>query len=170
MGCDIHLMIERKKGEQKWSAFSYSQMNPGRDYRMFTAMAGVRCYNDDIETMEPKGFPEDAGWATVNEHSFYVSEEETDESGYTSRESAERWVSQKIAEWVDDKKHRVTDPDAHSQSWLTPDEFEKCLNNVNGLCDTAKYPVDPEYQAILAVLRTYEMLKYETRIVFWFDK
>lgn len=68
MGCDIHLVLERKLAEEAgWVAvdlFGYSRDTSGRtcfpaarsrNYRRFAALAGVRG-----DGPEPRGFPEDA--------------------------------------------------------------------------------------------------------------
>jgi hypothetical protein len=61
MGCDIHMFVEFKsyvtqQGEQTWECFG-GQYNPGRDYKMFGALAGVR--DGDVECPYPmRGLPE----------------------------------------------------------------------------------------------------------------
>jgi hypothetical protein len=43
MGCDIHAYVESKKPDSKtWWGFG-GRINPGRNYRMFGKLAGVRC-------------------------------------------------------------------------------------------------------------------------------
>ena len=81
MGCDIHAHIEVKmhiENKEKWvcaSLFSLNHYYDGkdksepyinaapilyRDYTAFAQLAGVRKYNDNIETIsEPRGIPED---------------------------------------------------------------------------------------------------------------
>ncbi len=57
MGCDIHLHVEIKvRGE--W--LHYNQPRIKRDYALFTKMAGVRNYDDEIDPIsEPRGIPLD---------------------------------------------------------------------------------------------------------------
>lgn len=166
MGCDIHTMIEYKAKDRDWQTFSYDTVNLGRDYRMFTAMADVRNYSDDFVPIEAKGLPEDVSHYTISANSFYVVDGDTEDEGSVSRADAERWVRSGDSEWTNDKKWRVTDPDAHSHSYLSPEEFEQCIEKVSKI---VSYTVDPDYKVALAMLKKYKELGYESRIVFWFD-
>jgi len=78
MGCDIHIYTERKdKTTGVWECQDYYSINNyyekypdeeqpyvredfyrGRNYELFTALAGVR--GKGVESLTPKGFPEDA--------------------------------------------------------------------------------------------------------------
>ncbi len=167
MGCDIHTMIEfKEEGRDKWRSFGYDSVNLGRDYSMFSAMANVRNYGDEITPIEAKGFPQDASFSTVNANSFFVTENADDDSEYVSRESAERWVTQGISDWVNDRKNRVTDPDAHTHSYLNAEEFALCIERVSKV---VKYTIDPHYIIALEMLKKFNELGHESRIVFWFD-
>ena len=59
MGCDIHLNIEVKINGA-WE--HYAQLEPGRTYTMFGAMAGVR--RNESLFGEPKGIPADCSVLT----------------------------------------------------------------------------------------------------------
>ena len=71
-------------------------------------------------------------------------------------------------------EHRDYGGDAHTESWLTTDEFRECLDEVDSII-RSNYPehYDPEW------LKEYELIyKYmkdsndegePARIVFWFD-
>lgn len=90
----------------------------------------------------------------------------------------------------------ITNPDFHSHSWLTTVEFanifdeylklesawyqqriEEHAQMVNKLdikpnswmFDPPRLNIEPEYQIILASMKRFEELGYESRIVFWFD-
>jgi hypothetical protein len=83
MGCDIHLHIEVKIGDQ-WH--HYGTPSIGRDYNLFEKMAGVRGAVD-AAISPPKGLPKDCTFLT----------------------------------WLDHKMMKV---DAHSASWLGPEEID----------------------------------------------
>ena len=57
-------------------------------------------------------------------------------------------------------EYEMCGADAHTPSWLTPDEFEAALD---GMQET------DEYRALLAAMREMQRLGSEARIVFWFD-
>jgi hypothetical protein len=87
MGCDIHMYVEYKKDlpiknskerESKWISGDYFKMNPfneiwddetklermelygGRNYALFSTLAGVRDYtNSIVPVSKPKGIPDD---------------------------------------------------------------------------------------------------------------
>jgi hypothetical protein len=163
MGCDIHLYIEHKPAKQEdkysWRGFG-GRINPGRDYHLFTAMADVRNY-DRTALFQPRGLPEGISYHARCDNQLYIVESETDGEGTTTRERAERWVQQGISKYTDERKNFVTHPDWHSHSWLTPDEFETCINSIED--------VDSPYKAVLAVMRSFEAQGERARIVFWFD-
>lgn len=89
MGCDIHMFIEAKKfvnGEKKWINCDRFKINiyrgeegepdwhhcpiyDGRDYSLFTVLAGVRG-DLDRAIKEPKGLPSDVT-EIVQQHSDY---------------------------------------------------------------------------------------------------
>jgi hypothetical protein len=167
MGCDIHSFMEYRRrppheGIEQWSSFG-GELNPGRNYDLFARFAGVRNYSDVTPIDKPRGFPEDAGYEAREEYHLYI----TDELGenQATLEDARRWVESGCSKYVPNhggKATWVTDPDAHSESWLTHDEVECALQEYKG-------PSEPEYTAMLAALRSFEAQGYDSRIVFWFD-
>jgi hypothetical protein len=61
MGCDIHMWLEyspyaTNDGEPSWYSFT-ENYNPGRDYHMFSIMAGVRTDDDSEQLYERRGMP-----------------------------------------------------------------------------------------------------------------
>lgn len=61
MGCDIHMFVEyatykTPDGDQCWDCVG-GHWNPGRDYHMFTVLAGVRGHEEDTMFL-PRGVPE----------------------------------------------------------------------------------------------------------------
>lgn len=165
MGCDIHLFIEHKRNEiGQWWVFG-RKINPGRDYAIFANLCGVRQWTNDIKPIsEPRGIPEDAGWEVIEEYTLWIDDESNCDCGhYCSKEESESWLKYGSSRMYDE--HRVTDPDAHSESWATADELQKALE------ESKKYGgrVDSEWTAVLKVLRHFEESGEESRIVFWFD-
>ena len=204
MGCDIHLYIEYKNKKvafdgykDSWHSFG-QQINPGRNYAMFALMADVRNYDGQLPVIvKPRGMPDDVGYIAKDDNQMYISENEGD--NYTTMERAEKWVESGSSKFIDNQEGKptwVTDPDAHSHSWLTTSEFETIINNYleleagwhkervaehmtfveqnNIKLESWAYapPVmkyEPEYQVVLASMKRFEELGYDARIVFWFD-
>ncbi len=154
MGCDIHCYIECRDPKQpRWRDFG-GRINPGRDYRVFEKLAGVRGF--DEPEVHPRGFPNDSAYKASDDYWLYITDTEGD--GYCTREQAERYVEGGCV-WCNEDKQRVSHPDWHSHSWLTPDEFERAITGFEA----------PEYKAILAAMRSFESQGCESRLVFWFD-
>jgi len=205
MGCDIHLYIEYKSKKTEfdgydpgWQSFGGS-INPGRNYAMFALMADVRNYGDDKlpVLVKRRGMPDDAGYTATDDIRIYISD--VPSSRYVSKETAKSWVKSGSSKFINDKEGNpmwVTDPDAHSHSWLTTSEFESILNKYlelqsvwhkkrveehnkmvkeeNIQPDSWAYAPpssndEPEYQVVLTILKRFEELGYDARVVFWFD-
>ncbi len=197
MGCDIHVYIEyRRKNDtenNEWFGFG-GKINPGRNYLMFSIMAGVR---GDFILFSPRGLPPDAGWE-VNEDNYVYITDFKGENCVDAKTAAE-WVKHgsHYKNGVDGKPSWVSNPDWHSHSWLSFSEFKQVLDKYKELenkewkisnkkrreliknCKeelykdylTNPYPHEtiPIYQVIYTTLNKLEKLGYETRIVFWFD-
>jgi hypothetical protein len=197
MGCDIHLYIEYKsKDAQKWNSFG-GRINPGRNYTLFTLMAGVRCYDTMMEYIKPRGMPENCGYYSTGDNQLYISETKTEECVLMS--DAQRWVDNGSSKFIFNQNGQitwVTHPDWHSHSWLTTTEFEnvlkkyfeleaeyhkiriiehqKMVSSLDIKKDSWMYnpPLmnnEPQYQVILASMKAFEDIGYDVRIVFWFD-
>lgn len=135
MGCDIHAYIdyddfETSDGDKRISCFA-SDVEIGRNYTLFTLMAGVR-YDPRTEKdygpmFEPRGIPDDISWRVRSAYHLHVTEykEWQDDEGYCSPERAHQWVSQNISEWSNDEHTLITHPDWHSASYLYVDELEQ---------------------------------------------
>lgn len=157
------------------------------------------CYSDGKlpVLVEPRGMPEDAGYTATDDNRIYISETKSED--YVSMETAKRWVESGSSKFINDKDGNptwVTQPDWHSHSWLTTSEFESVLNKYLEL-ETGWHKVrveehnkmvkeeniqpdswayappsindEPEYQVVLTILKRFEELGYDARIVFWFD-
>jgi len=161
MGCDIHMYIEyRKKGREGEFASLGGRINPGRNYELFAAMAGVRTYERREVMFEPRGLPPDAGYEATGDNELLAIDGE-DDKNVCSRQTAERWVASGDSKWVREGKW-VTVPDWHSHSWLTCAEYQTII-------DAKTDSAEPKYRAILAAMKQLESDGYDARIVFWFD-
>lgn len=192
MGCDIHAFVEyriRPEGEpdrrHSWSAFG-GEINPGRNYWLFEIMAGVRGRN---ALFEPRGIPNDMAYSAWGEYWLYLTEDDRDEEGCASREQAARWVASGSSVYYPELEglpKRVSDPDAHSMSWLTLPEMRRVMTEyrircekgnaaaiapTNGQAIATLIPLrqDPKWHALIAVMTSLEESGYESRLVFWFD-
>jgi hypothetical protein len=159
MGCDIHLFIEHKNKEYPhWQGFG-GEINPGRHYGIFAKLCGVRGYGEIKPITPPRGLPEGINYKVNNANTLFIDDDSPDGEGCCSSEMAERWIKEGISKRVSD--HRITHPDWHSHSWVTTEELQKVLMELEN--------VDTEWKAVLKVAMYFEELGEETRIVFWFD-
>lgn len=154
MGCDIHCYIEYKPAESNdWSDFG-GCINPGRNYDLFAKLAGIRNYDEITPIAKPRGYPEDAAGAARCDQWMYVTDSPGE--GYCSPERAECWVENGASKYRDSEKKYVSNPDWHTHSWLTADEFAVAIEGSG----------EPEYEAILAAMRSFEAGGAQARIVF----
>ena len=167
MGCDIHCYLEyraQKDETAHWKNFG-GRINPGRNYAMFGFLAGVRFEGPPVA--EPRGVPEDCGYQSEAANRLFITDRDTDEEGFCTKEQAEQFVKYGAKYLPSDQDRRfVTHPDWHTHSWVTPDEWEKAIHATLAL--EPEYPL-VEYEAVLAALRSFESQGYDARVVFWFD-
>ena len=168
MGCDIHMYVEyKRKDEGNYSNFG-GRINPGRNYYLFGLLCqGIR--SDLKEGIPERGLPNDCAWPARSDNQLYVTETDYSE-GECSRDSAESWVNSGSSKYTDEEKKWVTHPDWHSHSWITYEEFKDqyALFNVKKEEEKVFYK-EPEYDALLAALKSFHDGGYDVRIVFWFD-
>lgn len=168
MGCDIHCYVEHTShrrhldGKLRWQSFG-GKINPGRHYGIFAKLAGVRnCYESGIVPIsEPRGAPDDLGRYANDDNTLYICDYGGE--NHCTAKQAQQWVASGYSNYTDDSRRRVTHPDWHSHSWVTPDEFGEAL------ADPKLSNIDVEYFALLAAMRELEKRGHETRLVFWFD-
>lgn len=116
MGCDIHLYLEHVDKDRD-RVDDIAKFSLGRDYFMFSLMAGVRS-EDGSALFAPRGAPDDMGWRARGDYHVWPDENH-------SRETIEDWVRSGSSIWVDKERGRATHPDWHSTSWLTTAEMEQ---------------------------------------------
>ena len=148
MGCDIHLYVEARSVDGKWSAVeapplldkedydawgwyrAYTddpnapeyQWRFGRSYFCFALLADVRNDGNVTPLSKPRGVPVDISEPVLAEYTYIVNDEKQDEDGYTSSESAARWVESGWSKEV--RPGVVTGPDWHSASHFTLAELD----------------------------------------------
>ena len=162
MGCDIHAYIESvRDGYVK----SVAHVGIDRDYTLFGVLAGVR---EEPALVKPRGIPLNLGWQSKDEYCLFITENTSENpSHYVTREQAEKWVKSKSSEMYD--KSYVTDPDAHTPSWLTTDEVKLCCEEYVRRSHT-KDRRNSDLDAIYAMMEVYRKARDgEVRFVFWFD-
>jgi len=186
MGCDIHMYVEYTNREKynkynqdiKYSSpeeikniqkpYWYSfggKFNPGRNYAMFGILCdGVRC--SFAESFSAKGLPplDELGFYSKIDAYMYITEDGKGENECTL-EQAERWGNEIIKDNFG-KTRYTSQPDWHSFSWLTTQEFAKAIK-IHDKLDTFNIAI--EYRAILAAMKMLEKGNNIARIVFWFD-
>lgn len=142
MGCDIHCYIEYREREKLvinggkengWRSFG-GRINPGRNYALFTLMAGVREWvGKDIKLFEPRGLPGDIGYSASDDNFLYITDGEVCKCGdcrSVTAEVAARWVEGGSSEYKNDRDGKpqwVSGPDWHSHSWLSASEYRQVL-------------------------------------------
>jgi len=168
-------------------------------------MAGVRGEPTNA-LFQPRGMPNlnEVSWNVRWDYCLNVKadgEEEDDSDGDNrscTRESAESWVKSGSSEWADEAKTCVTDPDAHTPSWLTLEELEQVQKAY--IKASSKYAYseifelekkvldDPKWksmyeasikhlriephrnlEAVIGAMRGLRTFGAEPRLVFWFD-
>ena len=159
MGCDIHAYVEtRETGEDKeWGCQGCLQGYTTRDYLMFSFLAGVRNHDHSVEpVVMPRGFPREASWWVTGEYTLLTR--------YENAANVRGWLQNGYSQPYD--KKRITNPDWHTPSWVTPDELELVLAQY--LCNTS-HGKNMVYVALLAQMQVWQAAGFEVRLVFWFD-
>ncbi len=136
MGCDIHCYIEYRNPKRvteseknkSWNSFG-NRINPGRNYLMFSLMAGIR---SDYSDIKPKGLPDDIGYNASGDNFIFIvadSEPQQYSEGYVKASVAERYVKGGSVYKMnfEGKPTWVSNPDWHSHSWLSLEEFKQVL-------------------------------------------
>lgn len=175
MGCDIHLHLEYSFGVNKADGTRYwsymGELHPGRNYGVFAGMAGVRGKFD--WSFQPKGYPKDLGWWAASELFMHVvPDEETPMNKQVCKTQADKWVSYGYSTRDPlqvNNPNVITNPDYHSASWLTTQEFALVIHNLNKADEDGTNYVDTTYTSILAMMQTLEASGNICRLVFAFD-
>lgn len=169
MGCDIHAYVEHRERDadsKTWWPFG-GRINPGRNYDVFEKLAGVRGELSNA-IVQPRGLPDDLSWESSDDYWRWISYK-GEVSDCVSPEKAEQWhrygapYKGTVGDG-DDRPRYVGDPDAHTPSWVTVDEFAQALEAA-----TRYGAAGVQYRALLAAMRVLRQDNRDVRLVFWFD-
>ena len=172
MGCDIHVYVEAWKGDEPTSEYGFTALFPrihlGRDYYMFARLANVR--GDHKNALPLRGLPVVIGYMARNDNTIYVSKDEGKGERFALESMALRWIesgSSKVIWTRDDGTiGAVTDPDWHSHTWLTPEEWDAAIFDRESERD---WPLAVEYHIISDMMHGLRRRGHNSRVVFWFD-
>lgn len=142
MGCDIHPYIEVLGAEIGPVDFAEVYLYP--DYLLFALLADVRNDFGVKPIVEPRGFPDDAGWTACD--------------GYK--------------EWCDVSKTFIPSPGHHSASYLYLDELRLVLSeHILRSEPEREIKLGIGNSRFVAIIKAMEELKHigEPRLVFFFD-
>ena len=182
MGCDIHgpYLETRALDDDKPRWYCQAKFHISRDYWLFSVMANVRNYDNREEAtlngkpcFRPRGFPTDASYEANDGFFYYISKyADDDESQMVKPEKAQEWVESGSSYIHPQMLHYVSDPDAHSASWLTTKELETAYETYKEILIAAgddQCYIKP-VEALLAAMKSFETHPMvQCRIVFWFD-
>jgi len=164
MGCDIHAYLEIENPNDRVE--SIGRVRLGRDYVLFGLMAGVR---GDTVLFEPRGLPKNIGWDVERDNWLYViDEDEVGEEGCCSREQAESWLSCGST-YKDERKMQISDPDAHSHSFLYTNEMILVVDRLEALSKKEGYRPYVAVYAVVAAMKEIDKRGNKARLTFWFD-
>lgn len=173
MGCDIHMYVEytytagRLKEPLIWSSFGSGFLG-NRNYQLFGYLAGVR-YNPK-NALLPKGLPKELAYISDHDTKLYITEDGEGEHE-TTMKKALAWNKERGCQLYKGRNGKVTwvdNPNWHSHSWLTTNEFASVLKRYSKDEDGWGEPID--YKGMLGAMRAIEKDGYYVaRIVFWFD-
>lgn len=157
MGCDIHVYLElvEEISVDKEYIYSVAEFYPGRNYWLFSLMAGVRNdSNPNLLLFPPKGLPKEVGYIARYENELFVPENYTGEERTTSRENADKWIAAGKSKQGYHGEKWVTNPDWHSHSWLTTKEMEVVKERYERyMLDTnILEPFPPKYESLLRAM------------------
>lgn len=175
MGCDIHMYVEfQRPGGNVDYWRGWPRMNPGRHYELFGHIAGVRSPVEPV--VPPRGVPEALSFHSRFDNTVFIDYEgDGKREGHTTPERAQRWVETAGCKYVlvregDERPGWVTNPDWHSHTWLTLDEFREALTRTDAEAEREGYTTGTdEYWALVAAMKYLEIRGYTTRVVIWFD-
>jgi hypothetical protein len=141
MGCDVHMTVEVNE-YGRWEGYL---VNPyiGRNYTLFSFMAGVRGYFP--ESKEPRGMPTDASNETLE---FHNKSQDFHSASYLSLAEL-----REVVEFANDKEYEMYVFEAEEFNLEKP-EKETYFHT---------------YRALIKYMEHFENLGIESRVVFWFD-
>lgn len=183
MGCDIHgpFLETCAIDDDKPRWWCQAKFRFSRNYWLFALMANVRNYDNDKDGVfrgemcyKPLGYPKDASWETNENYFVYINDEPDGVERSCTRKKAEEWVAHGCSFYKDEDKHYVSDPDAHSATWLTTLELEDVYQRYKTVLEESGEDESERriksVEALLAAMKSLESNPtVKCRIVFWFD-
>ena len=169
MGCDINAHIEytTQRGDSRPIVHHFCHAVIARDYALFAIIADVRNQKGGPQPVAmPKGLPSDLSAGARDTYVLTIDDELTrlEVDGYCTREEAARWVAERSSEYVDAGKTLVTDPDAHSASWLSYEEIQCASDRYREFAGQPSI----DLAAIVGAMRSINDARAISRLVFWF--
>ena len=193
MGCDIHAFIDYKENDY---VRNFAEVNIGRDYALFTVLAGVRSYGDTkVKMFEPKGLPKKVSYQVEDKYTLFVVEDSEyfDYETWCKRSDADKWVNSGSSKYWD--KNRVTGPDWHSASWLNTKELKLAYKRYRNYFTQSVMPelrpdmndedwtkemertedlIEPvspnlEVEAVIGSMERLDKFGAKSMFIFWFD-
>lgn len=188
MGCDISVFLEMDEEDGvPFSAPWATSIGSGeflpinRNYDLFAALADVRNDGDIVNTVKPRGIPQNLSWGHIP-YFFSPIAEEMDhlpsqlyyawgrDTSY-SRSEAERYVNRGSAAYNQPLNQQVkagqlmTQLDAHTFGWLFLEEIRAAIA-INDLAIT-----DDNFHILLGTMELIEGRKGpgRTRMLFYFN-
>lgn len=178
MGCDIHMYLEYadkedQREERYWNSFSEGELNLYRNYGAFGYLTNghVRADVNMKFGVDPKGLPKGKMSYNVTEETrYYVTDEKREWEKSVSRSEAMTLLERHpyVRTYSDNsgKLTQIDNPDYHSHSWLSLNEFEMIFK---AMCKDKEMHINIEYKAILSLMKFLDKEGMDTRLVFWFD-
>lgn len=168
MGTDIRTFIEyRLSPDDIW--LTHSEVFLERDYRLFSAIAGVRGAEDDITLFEPRGFPADASaFAQLAYYVHIMPDEEFVHNGLSKfvRASDVASIIECGGHYRPRSQDIISHPDARRASWLNVSEIHEALRAAGVTSET----LGNAWQLALRTMRAVEAEFHAVvRLVFWFE-
>ena len=172
MGADIHVFIEYRYRKESlksrgWESFHEDgKLSLGRDYDLFTALSGVRNFDEDFkELIPPRGLPQDIAGNAVSFFYDRVLEEPDAQPVNAFCEYILRSDVKPEAVVITRRGFEyVLKEDFHSCSYLSLEEIYACLEHAELLLERA----DIWFQAAVAAMAKLDEY-LDVRLVFGFD-
>ncbi|KAI9131386.1 hypothetical protein [Acaryochloris sp. CCMEE 5410] len=176
MGCDIHLFLEYCHPSWGIEPIIANFFSVSRDYRLFTALAGVHSYDDDVPALfVPRGLPDDVSQDIHEQFYTTIIPDDADDSRtdlmheWCYESDAKHYVAKcnaHIKEYKDGHRY-VSNPDWHHASYLT-------RNEIIDACKHAGYDLlnaPDEFQMVMDFMQSidHRFRNDASRIIFWFD-
>lgn len=169
MGQDIHMYLEYKEpSDKRYKGTQVGNPYMNRDYDLFGMFSesGRRGYTEyewnkiGLDGPYPyKDIPNDLSEFIIRE--ITIPKEETG-----SRKIFGEMMKYRKLEGFPDKEDLYLDPDFHSFSYMSLEEYKEIIDKYKNYYNYSSYLI---YDAFYAFAKVYQDTGYETRVVFWFD-